>query len=66
MSTKLNGRHYSKPGTRVPTSLLQEALRWENFRSQLAPILGMPNEGMEAAGLARHYEERLFHEVGIQ
>ena len=64
MSTKLNGTRSSRPGSRVPTHLLETALRWEEFRAHLAPILNMPHEGQEAAGLARNYKQRLFEEVG--
>ena len=64
MSTKLNGRHTSRPGSRVPTSLLNEAIRWETFRESLCPVLGLHEFGQEAAGLKRNYERRLFDEVG--
>ena len=65
MSTKLNGGRYSQAGTRVPTHLLETAIRWEQFRASLAPVLGMPNEGQEAAGLARNYERRLREETDL-
>ena len=65
MSTKLNGTRSSRPGSRVPTHLLETAIRWENFRSHLSPILGMPEQGREAEALRRHYEKRLFEETDL-
>jgi len=62
MSTKLNGTTNSRPGSRVPTHLLETAIRWEQFRAALAPVLGMPEAGMEAKGLVRNYERRLSEE----
>lgn len=64
MSTKLNGTRSSRPGSRVPTHLLETALRWEEFRAALAPVLGMPHHAQEAEGLVRNYQRRLFEEVG--
>ena len=64
MSTKLNGTRSSRPGSRVPTHLLETALRWEEFRAALAPTLGTPHQAQEAAGLVRNYQRRLFEEVG--
>ena len=63
MSTKLNGTRYSPAGSRVPTHLLETALRWENFRAALAPVLNMPAEGQDAAVLVKHYERRLAEET---
>ena len=65
MSTKLNGNKHSRPGSRVPTHLLETAIRWEQFRAALAPVFGMANEGQEAAGLARNYERRLKEEADL-
>lgn len=35
MSPKLYGTHYSDPGTRVPTDLLPNAIRWESARAAI-------------------------------
>ena len=61
-SRKLNGTSNSRPGSRVPTHLLETAIRWEAFRMELAPVLGMPEEGKEAGALKRNYERRLAEE----
>lgn len=63
MSTKLNGTRYSPAGSRVPTHLLETAIRWEAFREYLSPILNMPEQGREAGVLRRNYEKRLFEET---
>ena len=63
MSTKLNGTRFSRPGSRVPTHLLETAIRWEAFREYLSPILNMPERGKEAGALKRNYERRLSEEV---
>jgi len=65
MSTKLNGGRYSQAGTRVPTHLLETAIRWEAFREYLSPILNMPEEGKEAGTLKRNYERRLKEETDL-
>ena len=62
MSTKLNGNKYSRPGSRVPTHLLETAIRWEGFREALAPVLDLPERGKEAGALRRNYERRLKEE----
>ena len=35
MSPKLYGTRYSDPGTRVPTDLLPNAIRWESARAAI-------------------------------
>ncbi len=66
MSTKLNGTKSSRPGSRVPTHLLETAITWEAFRESLAPVLGLPERGREAGALRRNYERRLFEETDQQ
>ena len=64
MSSKL--RKKSNPvGNRVPTHLLETAIRWEAFREYLSPILGMAAEGKEAGALKRNYERRLSNETDL-
>ena len=65
MSTKLNGNKYSQAGTRVPTHLLETAIRWEATRADVCPALGMHNEAREAGALKRNYERRLKEEADL-
>ena len=63
MSTTLNGNKAWRPGSRVPSHLLDAAIRWEQFRASLAPTFGSHEVAMEAKGLVRNYERRLFEET---
>ena len=62
MSTQLNGNKASRPGSRVPTHLLETAIRWEATRADLCPALGMASEARKAGALKRNYERRLKEE----
>ena len=62
MSIKLNGNKYSQAGTRVPTHLLETAIRWEATRADLCPAFGMKSEAREAGALKRNYQRRLKEE----
>ena len=65
MSTTLNGTKFSPRGSRVPTHLLETAIRWEATRVDLCPAFGMYKEATEAGALKRKYERRLFEESGV-
>ena len=66
MSTQLNGNKASRPGSRVPTHLLETAIRWEATRADLCPAFGMTSEAREAGALKRNYERRLKEEADLQ
>ena len=63
MSTKLNGRRYSKPGTRVPYNLLPEAIAWEDCRAQILTRMGRYEEAQQATSLMRFFQERAINEA---
>lgn len=63
MSTILRSGYTGKPGSRVPTHLLEKAIAWEDTRVQVFTLLGRDNEAQVAAGLKRNYERRLSEEV---
>ena len=66
MSPKLYGNRYSDPGTRVPTDLLSNAIRWESVRA--AVFRKQENlEGLkQCLDLMRVYEIRKMDECAEQ
>ena len=63
MSKELNGNRRSPAGSRVPTTLLPSAIRWERARSVLFGRLGNTNQASRCAGLQRLYERRAMEET---
>ena len=49
-------------GSRVPTTLLPSAIRWEKTRAQLFFAWGCKDKAHEATGLAFYYEKRAMEE----
>jgi len=62
MTITLNGNKNSRAGSRVPTPLLPNAIRWEKARAQLFFAWGCKDKAHEASGLAFHYEKRAMEE----
>ena len=54
-----------RPGSRVPTHLLEKAIAWEHTRIQVFTLLGRDNEAQEAGALKRNYERRLQEETDL-
>ena len=50
-------------GSRVPTVLLPNAIRWEKNRARLFTELGDTEKASEATGLAFYYEKRAMDET---
>ena len=65
MSTKakLLGNKYSAAGTRVPTDLLPEAVRWERARQRIFIALGNHEQASKCSGLLSIYERRVMEET---
>lgn len=62
MSTTLNGNKRSRVGSRVPTDLLPNAIRYEKARAQIFSALGDTDNANQATGLAFYYEKRAMEE----
>ena len=63
MSKELNGNRKSPAGSRVPTTLLPSAIRWERARSILFNRFGNDVQASRCAGLQRLYERRAMEET---
>nr|AFX83891.1 hypothetical protein MedDCM-OCT-S19-C1-cds53 [uncultured Mediterranean phage MEDS2 group]BAR39091.1 hypothetical protein [uncultured Mediterranean phage uvMED] len=53
---------YKRTGSRVPTPLLPNAIRWEKARAKLFTAWNQPDEASRATGLAFYYEKRAMQE----
>lgn len=62
MSTLLNGSRYSPPGTRVPTELLQNAVKYERAREILFRSFGNFDSAEECKSLVSYYKKRIRQE----
>lgn len=62
MSTKLNGNRYSPEGSRVPTSLLPTAIRYEAARAVIFERQGNFARANDCLALKRYYERRAMEE----
>ena len=62
MSVKLSGSKYSPPGSRVPTELLPNAVRYERARAVVFEQFGQFSRANECARLKRYYEQRAMKE----
>ena len=62
MSKKLNGGKYSPEGSRVPTDLLPNAIRWESARATLFYLFNRVEEAEHCSKLVRHYQQRTMDE----
>ena len=62
MKTKLNGNKYSPRGSRVPTELLPNAIRYEAARALLFEKWGDLDNANDCWGLKRYYEGRVMEE----
>ena len=63
IKAKLLGNKFSLPGTRVPTDLLPEALRWERARQRIFIALGNHEQASKCSGLLTIYERRVMEET---
>ena len=63
IKAKLLGNKYSPAGTRVPTSLLPEALRWERARQRIFIALGNHEQASKCSDLLSIYERRVMEET---
>ena len=61
-STKLNGSKYSPAGSRVPTDLLPNAIRYEAARAVIFENLGNFVRANDCLRLKRYYERRAMEE----
>jgi hypothetical protein len=63
MSNVLNGGKYSPEGSRVPTNLLPNAIRWEAARAQLFHIFDRVDEADHCTKMVRFYQQRAMDET---
>lgn len=62
MTITLKGTKRTPAGSRVPTELLPNAIRWEKARAQIFSALGDTKNAHQATGLAFYYEKRAMDE----
>ena len=62
MSTTLNGNKYSPEGSRVPTDLLPNAIRYEAARAAIFERQGNFVRANDSLRLKRYYERRAMEE----
>ena len=62
MSTKLNGNRYSPEGSRVPTEMLPNAIRYEAARAVIFEQQGDSARASDCLRLKRYYERRAMEE----
>ena len=62
MSTKLNGNKYSPEGSRVPTDMLPNAIRYETARAVIFEQQGNFVRANDCLRLKRYYERRAMEE----
>ena len=62
MSSILNGYKYSPEGSRVPTDLLPNAIRYETARARIFERQGNPDQSNDCLRLKRYYERRAMDE----
>ncbi len=62
MTITLKGTKRTPAGSRVPTDLLPNAIRYEKARAQIFFALGDTDNAHQATGLAFYYEKRAMDE----
>ena len=62
MSTTLNGNRYSPEGSRVPTEMLPNAIRYEAARAVIFEQQGNFARANDCLKLKRYYERRAMEE----
>ena len=62
MSTKLNGNRFSPEGSRVPTDMLPNAIRYETARAVIFERQGNYVRANQCLALKRYYERRAMEE----
>ena len=62
MSTKLNGNRYSPEGSRVPTDMLPNTIRYEAARAAIFEQQGNFARANDCLKLKRYYERRAMEE----
>ena len=62
MTITLKGTKRTPAGSRVPTDLLPNAIRWEKARARIFSALGDTDNAHQATGLAFYYEKRAMDE----
>ena len=62
MSTKLNGNKFSPSGSRVPTDMLPNAIRYETARAAIFEQQGNFVRANDCLRLKRYYERRAMEE----
>ena len=62
MSSILNGNKYSREGSRVPTDLLPNAIRYETARAVIFERQGNLDDSNDCLRLKRYYERRAMDE----
>ena len=63
MPETLRPRRLAPIGSRVPTNLLPNAIRWERVRARLFSELGDTQRARQATGLIFYYEKRVMDEA---
>lgn len=53
-------------GSRVPTNLLPNAIRWERARARIFSELGDRDRASQATGLVFYYEKRVMDEAVLE
>jgi hypothetical protein len=59
-------RRPSANGSRVPTNLLPNAIRWERARARIFSELGDRDRASQATGLVFYYEKRVMDEAVLE
>lgn len=59
-------RRLAPNGSRVPTNLLPNAIRWERARARIFSELGDKDRASQATGLVFYYEKRVMDEAFLE
>ena len=59
-------RRLAPNGSRVPTHLLPNAIRWERARARIFSELGDKDRASRASGLVFYYEKRVMDEAVLE
>ena len=59
-------RRLAPNGSRVPTNLLPNAIRWERARARIFSELGDKERASQASGLVFYYEKRVMDEAVLE
>ena len=59
-------RRLAPNGSRVPTNLLPNAIRWERARARIFSELGDMERASQASGLVFYYEKRVMDEAVLE